>query len=252
MDKAERLRALLQAIVQEYIQTAHPVGSKSLVTEYGFDYSPATIRNDMTVLEKAGYITQPHTSAGRIPTEKGYQYYIQHFLPETQLRQELRQAIESAFEKDITDATQQLKHVAKTIADLTNEVVVISTPTEQYYFTGMSHLFRKPEFSEVESMVAMSEVFDRLEDVMHQLQEQSPHQMQVLIGRDNPFSQECALIVSEYRGRSPGHTQQRGMIAILGPMRMNYQTNIAIIEYMESLMQQEYEEKHHTSGGRIA
>lgn len=233
MSQTERIRALLEAIVQAYIRTAHPVGSKTIADELDFQVSPATIRNDMAVLEQAGYIMQPHTSAGRIPTEKGYQYYIQHFLHETQLNREQKQAIDKAFETDLTNATAQLKHLAKTIANLTNEVVVVSTPTHEYYITGIAHLFRKPEFAEADRMLSLTETFDHLEEVMHQVAIPRDQHMQVLIGKDNPISDACTVIVSAYAFDA----QQRGLIAIIGPMRMHYDRNIAILHYMESVME---------------
>ena len=72
----ERKLAVLRAIVEDYVSTTEPVGSKSLVDRHGLDVSPATIRNDMAVLEEQGYIAQPHTSAGRIPTDKGYRLFV--------------------------------------------------------------------------------------------------------------------------------------------------------------------------------
>src|SRR3984885_4526256 len=72
----ERKLAVLRAIVEDYVSTTEPVGSKSLVDRHGLDVSPATIRNDMAVLEDQGFIAQPHTSAGRIPTEKGYRLFV--------------------------------------------------------------------------------------------------------------------------------------------------------------------------------
>ena len=72
----ERKLAVLRAIVEDYVSTTEPVGSKSLVDRHGLDVSPATIRNDMAVLEEQGFIAQPHTSAGRIPTDKGYRLFV--------------------------------------------------------------------------------------------------------------------------------------------------------------------------------
>ena len=72
----ERKLAVLRAIVEDYVSTTEPVGSKSLVDRHGLDVSPATIRNDMAVLEEQGFIAQPHTSAGRVPTDKGYRLFV--------------------------------------------------------------------------------------------------------------------------------------------------------------------------------
>ena len=78
----ERRSALLNLIVQDYVDTALPVGSKALVSKHQMDVSPATIRIEMAHLEEGGYISQPHTSAGRVPSDKGYRYYVETLMSE--------------------------------------------------------------------------------------------------------------------------------------------------------------------------
>ena len=79
MDAVDRRAAVLRAIVEEYVQTAQPVASQSIAQSRSLGVSSATVRNDMTQLEREGYIVQPHTSAGRIPTDQGYRYFVDHF-----------------------------------------------------------------------------------------------------------------------------------------------------------------------------
>ena len=86
MDLDERKAAILRAVVEEYIETAEPVGSQRVARSRKLGVSSATVRNDMTVLEHEGYITQPHTSAGRIPTDLGYRYFVDHFTKQGALR----------------------------------------------------------------------------------------------------------------------------------------------------------------------
>ena len=242
MDKNQRQNALLRAIIHEYIKTAHPVSSKILVEKCGFPCSSATIRNDMAELEEAGLIAQPHTSAGRIPTEIGYQYYIRHFLHPADLTETNKETLKDAFRTHVPDERQRTKRVAKTLANITQEAVVVSFANGDVVYTGMSYMFRQPEFTEANSMLAVSEAFDRLDEVMHSIHEhleQNVHEevaddIQVLMGKDNPFSQNCSLIVSEYEFDNT----EKGTLGILGPMRMDYDMNIAILEYMESLLTQ--------------
>ncbi len=191
----------------------------------------------MADLEKKGFIAQPHTSAGRIPTERGYQYYIKHFIHKKELEQNKKELLEEVLQDQEQNERQQMKKMAKAIADVTNEAVVISFGDSAYY-TGISHMFRKPEFVEqAELLVAMGEMFDQLEDVMDSLYEQAQESVQVLIGRDNPISDSCSMVISEYELVDDGS----GVFGILGPMRMDYDTNIAILEYMESLIDEEHE-----------
>lgn len=241
MDKVERLQTLLKAIVQEYIKTARPVGSKTLVDEYDFDYSPATIRNDMVVLEQAGLIAQPHTSAGRVPTEKGYQYYIENFAHRDTLTSKFKTAIDQQLKTVLRHREQheheqeRMKELAKVVSDLTQETVVVSFAGNNFYYTGIAHLFRKPEFSDADHMMTLGDVFDHMDDVMQDMIAQmhdSNENMEVLIGEENPFSPDCSVIISEYQLPRA----QAGVFGILGPMRMDYDTNIAIMRYMESVM----------------
>ncbi|MFC1598022.1 DeoR family transcriptional regulator [Patescibacteria group bacterium] len=231
MDKNQRREALLQAIVKEYIKTAHPVSSKGLVEAYGFDFSAATIRNDMAFLEQEGYITQPHTSAGRVPTEKGYQYYIKNFLGEKELNKKQKETLDTAASEPADQPQQKVKQLAKTVAELSDEAVVLMHGDTYYFSTGLSHIMRKPEFAGLELAVTMSEVFDQLEDLMGIVHEVMSEQTQVMIGQDNPISEQCSLVASEYL-----LDDIQGVIGILGPMRMDYDTNIALLQYIESLM----------------
>jgi heat-inducible transcriptional repressor len=91
----DRKLTVLRAIVEDYVSTTEPVGSKSLVDRHHFDVSPATIRNDMAVLEEQGFIAQPHTSAGRIPTDKGYRLFVDRLSSVKPLSAAERRAIET-------------------------------------------------------------------------------------------------------------------------------------------------------------
>jgi len=245
MDKIDRQRALLQAIVQEYIKTARPVGSQALVQEYGFDFSSATIRNDMAALEEEGFIRQPHTSAGRIPTEKGYQYYIRNFLQPRELRPAQKEALSEVVRQPDqprpSHDQQWIQQLAKTLASLTGQAVIVSADGDQLFYTGMSHMFRQPEFSgDAELMVSMGEVFDRMGEMMQSMRTVARDDVRVLVGRENPLSHQCSMVLSEFEfdnGRST-------MVSIFGPMRMNYDQNVAILEYIETVMKQLNDGKH--------
>lgn len=242
MDKIARQQALLQAIVQEYVKTARPVGSKTLAREYGFDFSPATIRNDMAALEEEGLIVQPHTSAGRIPTEKGYRYYIHHFLQERSLAAQKKKRLQQTVQEQVRQKREAdmraLKEVAHVIAGLTNETVVITLDSGETVTSGMSHMFRKPEFTESEMMVEIGEAFDHIDEMMHTMHNALTQEVEVFLGSQNPFAGECSVILSEYTFGG----DRQGVMGILGPMRMDYDTNIALMHYMEELMHDDHEQ----------
>lgn len=106
---AERRRRILNIVIQEYVQTAQPVGSGAIAQNYDLGVSPATIRNDLAFLEEEGLLTHPHTSAGRIPTDAGYRYFVQHLLTESELPQDERRAIRSQFQQARQELDQWLR-----------------------------------------------------------------------------------------------------------------------------------------------
>src|SRR5262249_46406506 len=124
----DRKLAVLRAIVQDYVSTMEPVGSKSLVDRHHLDVSPATIRNDMAVLEEQGYIMQPHTSAGRIPTDKGYRLFVDRLTGGKPLSVAERRAIET-FLAGAYDLDDVVMRTVRLLAQLTRQVAVVQYPS---------------------------------------------------------------------------------------------------------------------------
>jgi heat-inducible transcriptional repressor len=124
----ERRLEVLRAIVQDFVSTNDPVGSKALAERHDLGVSPATIRNDMAVLEEQGYITQPHTSAGRVPTDKGYRLFVDRLSAVKPLSPPERRAIER-FLDGAVDLHDVLSRTVRLLAQLTRQVAVIQYPT---------------------------------------------------------------------------------------------------------------------------
>jgi heat-inducible transcriptional repressor len=124
----ERRLDVLRAIVQDYVSTNDPVGSKALAERHDLGVSPATIRNDMAVLEEQGYITQPHTSAGRVPTDKGYRLFVDRLSAVKPLSVAERRAIER-FLDGAVDLHDVLRRSVRLLAQLTHQVAVVQYPT---------------------------------------------------------------------------------------------------------------------------
>jgi len=123
-----RRRAVLGLVIREYIASAHPVGSKRLVEGYRLPYSPATIRNELAALERLGYLTHPHTSAGRVPTEKGYRYFVEHLLGETTLPLSDRRMIRHQFHQARLEVEQWVRLAAAVLANTTRSAALATTP----------------------------------------------------------------------------------------------------------------------------
>src|SRR4051812_47429790 len=123
----DRRLAVLRAIVEDYVSTEEPVGSKALVERHGLGVSSATVRNDMAVLEEEGYITQPHTSAGRVPTDKGYRLFVDRLTTVKPMSQAERRAIAS-FLDGAVDLDDGVQRSVRVLSQLTRQVAVVQYP----------------------------------------------------------------------------------------------------------------------------
>jgi heat-inducible transcriptional repressor len=124
----DRKLAVLRAIVEDYVATQEPVGSKALVDRHQLGVSPATVRNDMAALEEEGFITQPHTSAGRIPTDKGYRLFVDRLSAVKPLTAAERRAITTLLEGAI-DLDDVVQRSVRLLAQLTRQVAIVQYPT---------------------------------------------------------------------------------------------------------------------------
>jgi heat-inducible transcriptional repressor len=223
-----RQTQLLSAILKEYVATAEPISSGFLAKETSLAISPATVRNELVALEDGGYLVQPHTSAGRIPTEKAWRWYVQNLTQEQQVTKDTRQHVTEVIQGYRHVHAELLRQVAKTLADLAGETVVLApTPSETYY-TGLSNLFAQPEFEQADMVQSMSRVLDRFDDIMGSMFDQIENDVQVFVGRDNPFSADCGVVVVKYNLPHRPH----GMIGILGPLRQDYGEHVAMLRFV--------------------
>ncbi len=224
-----RKEHLLNTIIEEYIKTSEPVGSKCIAVSSAFEVSPATIRNEMVELEKMGLITHPHTSAGRIPTEKGYKYYIQNSLKEKDLtKREKDMLIEAAHD----EPEKKIKSLAKGVAEVSHMGVFVAFTENNFYYTGISNLFSHPEFYSHESVSSMSEIIDRLDEIIYKIFDTIGDDVEILLGRENPFGQECTCIITKFNNRKV----ENGIFGVLGPMRMDFQKNYSVVQFAKKLI----------------
>jgi heat-inducible transcriptional repressor len=219
----DRQAKILQAIVEQYAEVASPVGS-SLMAKL-FDVSSATIRSEMVELERLGFISQPHTSAGRIPTDKGYRFYVNNLAPaENQLSD--RRA-ERALEARVTSGghpEHTIRSTVDTLVELTHNLG-LATIGPQLYMSGLSNLFGQPEFMRPRQVQEVARLLDNLEPW---LQEAAPNEpLSVYIGRENPIGRSAgaSLIISRFR--SP--FSDRSYIGVLGPTRQSYRDVMSLV-----------------------
>jgi heat-inducible transcriptional repressor len=224
----KRKEKLLSSIINQYIKNAAPVASKMLAGRGGFKLSSATLRNEMAELEEEGMIFQPHTSAGRVPTEKGYNFYLANLPDPIKIApKEGKELSQATREKDFPE-----KAVAKTLAELSGEAVILAFGPKDVYYTGLSNLFAKPEFHDQNLVYRIGEVVDHLDEIINEIFEETKDEIKILIGKKNPFSDNCGAVVSKYRGKN----KKTGLVAVLGPIRMDYGKNIALVREVKELL----------------
>lgn len=221
MDNRQEL--LLKLIVESYIKTAEPVGSNFLVLKSGLDISAPTVRNEMRELEEQGYLTHPHTSAGRIPTELGYQYYVENLMEADKVKQKTKTKIEDLL-KDEKDEIKKVKAFAKLISEETGEAVLVAFDQDNIYYTGISSLFSQPEFRDSQSLTSISHIFDQCETSMEEMFKTIGQEIDILIGQQNPFGKNCGLVATKFGGQ--------GLLVVIGPTRMDYGESVGLLKLL--------------------
>lgn len=231
----DRQREILFAIIEEYAELATPVGSVTLAKL--FDVSSATIRAEMVKLEEMGYIMQPHTSAGRVPTDAGYRLYV------NQLQQNLegeshRIESESGSSTDRTKRVLETRIQAQTRSDYAIRSAVdslveltgnlgLATVGDQLYISGFGNLFSQPEFSQSTQVQAVAKLLDNIKPW---LREVSPNEtINVYIGTENPVGKtsNVSLIISRFRSPFSDHSY----IGVLGPTRQSYKRVMSLVRH---------------------
>lgn len=219
----DRQEKILQAIVEQYAEVASPVGSSLLARV--FNVSSATVRADMAELERLGYITHPHTSAGRIPTDKGYRYYVNHLnsVEDSEKQNRAEKALK-------TRATQGgvpervIRNTVDTLVELTHNLG-LATIGDQLYMSGLSNLFGQPEFMNSGQVREVARLLDNLEPWLYEVAPNEP--LSVYIGQENPIGRSagCTLIVSRFRSSFSDNSY----IGVLGPTRQSYRDVMTLV-----------------------
>ncbi len=219
----ERQEKILRAVVEEYAEVASPVGSQLLAKI--FNVSSATIRAEMAQLEKLGFIEQPHTSAGRIPTDKGYRYYVNQTTEAGALAPTNR--AERALSARIGEGSvpeRAIRNTVDTLVELTQNLGV-ATIGKQLYMSGLSNLFGQPEFMHPSQVQEVARLLDNLEPWLREAAPNKP--LSVYIGSENPIGRAagCSLIISKFR--SP--YSDKSFIGVIGPTRQSYKEVMGLV-----------------------
>jgi heat-inducible transcriptional repressor len=216
----ERQQKILNAIVEQYAEVASPVGSTLLAKL--FNVSSATIRAEMAELERFGYISQPHTSAGRIPTDKGYRFYVNN-LPVDRDSHRGERAL--ALRVQSAGAPERMiRNAVDTLVELTHNLG-LATIGPQLYMSGLSNLFGQPDFVNGLQVQQVAQLLDNLEPWLREAAPNEP--LSVYIGSENPIGRTAGVSLVISRFRSP--FSDRSYIGTLGPTRQSYRDVMSLV-----------------------
>lgn len=223
-----RKEQLLKLVIQNHISTAEPIGSKFLVSESNLDWSEATVRNELRALEEEGFLTHPHTSAGRVPTEKGYRYFVDTLDKENiKLSKKDQAALEKVWKKE-EDSEMSLKNLAKGLAELSEEAVLLAFSPNKVYYTGLSNLFNKPEFTEMSLVADISSMFDHCEECLDEFFDQVAVEPKCFIGQEHNFGRLLSVVSFRFGENS--------LLALLGLQRMDYKRNWGLMNKIKAII----------------
>lgn len=232
MEITKRQKEILCQIIEEYAETAAPVGSMTMAKLFGV--SPATIRAEMARLESLGLVAQPHTSAGRVPTDAGYRFYVNNLE-----NHDIEPALErGAHALDVRVSSQSradaaIRGAVDSLVELTGNLG-LATIDGQLYLSGISRLFTQPEFLDNRRVQAVAKLLDNLEPWLREAAPGEP--LNIFIGQENPIGRnsEVSLIISKFR--SP--YSDKSYIGVLGPTRQNYSRVTALVRHAGNMLEE--------------
>lgn len=239
---SDRQEKLIDFIIKEHVRTAKPVGSALIAKKAGFKLSSATLRNEMGELEKTGYLAQLHTSGGRVPTDKAYRYYVNSLLENQKslkLGAEYKNKIKQVIDDTPPDPKEINKAVARVLSNLSENLVITGISQDKDFFkNGLVGLFENPEFREFKETFQLAKFFEEFEGMFQFIEREffntlgAPRgvPVQIMIGRESPFKQIQHETVMCAKYGLPDNCV--GSLTLVGPIRMDYEKNIALIKYM--------------------
>jgi heat-inducible transcriptional repressor len=232
-----RQTQILKSLIDEYIETAEPVGSEALDKKYNLGVSPATIRNEMVDLTKMGFLKQPHTSAGRVPTPKAMRFYIEQLMEEKQMSL----ADEIKAKEEVWDARRDLdtllKEAAHVLAERTKNLAIAATNDGDVWHAGYANIFLNPEFADLKlcsSLFSLLEEAKRIQELFFErIQGEVP--VEVVFGEDLGWSGLGPVSIVATRFKAQG---KEGALGVIGPARLEFPTVIPILRYFGNLIQE--------------
>lgn len=233
-DLTDRQKALLKAIIEEYIESAEPVGSEAIERKYDLGVSPATIRIEMVKLTEAGYLRQPHTSAGRVPTSMGFRLFISELMKEKQLPITAEVSIKQQLWQERYKRERLLKEAVSALAQRCDMLGMALDDEGQLYYAGAANILDWPEFYDIDVtrfVLGLFDEFPRLQDIIGRAQGTGP--IHILFGEDMEFEnlRPTSFVFTRYNTGDKG-----GVLGVIGPARMNFALILPYVKYVRDLL----------------
>lgn len=229
-DSKIREEEVLAIIVRHYVETAEPVGSRYVAKSLGL--SSATIRNVMADLEESGFITHPHTSAGRVPTDRGYRYYIDSIMRLRSINPETARSVKNEYHQAMQSLEDVLERTTHLVSSITSYVGInLFSEYHKLYMDGASHIIEQPEFRDLKKLHALLRSLEEKRDILDILSgEFEDDRLMIHIGKENKpnsFS-ECSIVTRGYKKKG----KVTGRVGVIGPKRMVYEKVIPAVEFL--------------------
>jgi len=239
VDYQIRKERVLGIVVNEYIKTVSPVSSSFIAQEYLPDLSSATIRNILAELENEGYLTHPHVSAGRIPTQDGYRFYVDNLMFEIKLLEEEKTRIKDEYDQSVKDLEALLEKTSELLSDITHYTSIVSVDCWQgrLFCHGTNYVVTYPEYQDIQKIRGILVILEEKERLLSIINQELERKVKILIGNEiacENISDSCALAVSSFRTSLGAN----GRIAVLGPQRMDYARVVSALDYVKSVIEE--------------
>jgi len=234
MNITERQAEILNRIVEDYIDLTQPISSEFLEKKHDFGICPATIRIEMQKLTDKGYLYQPHTSAGRIPTDRGYRFFVDNLLEKGISEFEEFFKIEEILAAEREDILRWASDLTKFLAETYSSFAILHLISRDFLFKeGWGKLLREPEFKDRGVISDFLNFLENFEKNIEDLKINS--KIRIFIGRENPFKKAKNFSIISSKCCLPD--EEEGIISLLGPKRMNYDKNISLINSLRRLLE---------------
>ena len=229
----ERQKKILNTIIKEYIEKGEPVSSQLLEKKHDFGIKPAMIRIEMQKLTDKGYLFQPHTSAGRIPTDKSYRFFVDNLLNKEPSLNDRMSKIEEIFRED-EDIFRLANRLTKFLAEETSSLAILNLPERNFVFKeGWEELLKEAEFFERDFFADFAKSIEKFEESFKDLRINSG--VKVYIGKETKVPKAKNLSVISSKCKLPN--KEKATLTLVGPKRMDYNRNLNLVQSLNKYLE---------------